>query len=330
MACFKIFSFVISVFVCSSLWSQGCPSSQADLEDGGTFSGECDLTSYGAITITGTVTWTSGNPTTNGNLVISGTFTVDPAATITVGGSSTFRTTNGGTSVINGRVDASWNVGVAPSGNLSGNGYITYVNSTNLNGTVNANFLSCSGGGCGDITLPVELLSYTSDLENGAVILEWSTASEINNYGFHIERSYDGKNFYQVDFVDGHGTTTEVNTYSYNEPMPALSVYYRLIQEDHDGTAELLGVRYISTSAEMPAGIFPNPSNGSIKLVGDQLKEQSIRIVDLGGKLILSTTSTLDEAEEVINNRLPSLERGMYIISFEDGENRSTQRLILE
>ncbi|MCW8823012.1 MAG: M28 family peptidase, partial [Ignavibacteriaceae bacterium] len=88
--------------------------------------------------------------------------------------------------------------------------------------------------------VPVELLAFTASVNNSAVQLLWSTATELNNKGFEIERSVDDDdNFVTVGFVDGKGNSTEINYYSYSD-QPDLNgfrqLYYRLKQVDFDGT----------------------------------------------------------------------------------------------
>ena len=66
-----------------------------------------------------------------------------------------------------------------------------------------------------DGIVPVELTSFIATANGKEVILSWATATELNNLGFEIQRSSDAREFYSVGFVDGHGTTTEPQNYSY-------------------------------------------------------------------------------------------------------------------
>lgn len=85
--------------------------------------------------------------------------------------------------------------------------------------------------------IPVELTSFTADIINNQVILNWNTATELNNYGFEIERSLDNNNFEKIGFVPGFGTTTEQKSYTFRvTEVPAATQYYRLKQIDYDGT----------------------------------------------------------------------------------------------
>ncbi len=75
--------------------------------------------------------------------------------------------------------------------------------------------------------IPVELTSFTANVVDGKIKLEWQTASELNNAGFEIEKSVfspqsatggsvgNKKNWEEIGFVNGKGTTTEISNYSF-------------------------------------------------------------------------------------------------------------------
>ncbi len=86
---------------------------------------------------------------------------------------------------------------------------------------------------------PVELSSFTGQVENSCVYLFWTTASEINNLGFAIERAIQIGQWQEIGFVEGNGTTNEPQTYEYKDSLInvfAEKLYYRLKQIDFDGT----------------------------------------------------------------------------------------------
>jgi hypothetical protein len=77
--------------------------------------------------------------------------------------------------------------------------------------------------------LPVELLSFTGNCNAGDVILKWSTASEINNDHFKIQRSPDGSTYEEIAIVRGMGNSTTVNEYTFSDARPLNDIsYYRL------------------------------------------------------------------------------------------------------
>ncbi len=122
--------------------------------------------------------------------------------------------------------------------------------------------------------VPVELLSFSSSVVDNNVILNWVTATETNNSGFQIERR-ETKNeksaeWKSIEFVNGNGTTTEPQTYSYkDENLSAGKYQYRLKQIDFDGTFEYSNT--IEVEINPPAKFsleqnYPNPFNPSTKI----------------------------------------------------------------
>jgi hypothetical protein len=88
---------------------------------------------------------------------------------------------------------------------------------------------------------PVELTSFTGQVENNSIYLVWTTATEVNNMGFEIERAIQIGQWQEIGFVEGNGTTNEPQTYEYKDSLInvfAEKLYYRLKQIDFDGTFE--------------------------------------------------------------------------------------------
>ncbi len=93
------------------------------------------------------------------------------------------------------------------------------------------------------VPLPVELTSFSAEYANNSVQLNWETATEVNNFGFDIERQYqvsssEYQEWERIGLVYGHGTTNSPKYYSYiDEDLPnADKLFYRLKQIDNDGT----------------------------------------------------------------------------------------------
>jgi hypothetical protein len=93
-----------------------------------------------------------------------------------------------------------------------------------------------------DAVVPVELTTFTTESLSGEVIIKWQTSTETNNRGFEVQKSQKSKvksqtDWLTVSFVEGNGTTTEVNEYIYRDKIEKPgSYYYRLKQIDFDGT----------------------------------------------------------------------------------------------
>jgi hypothetical protein len=96
--------------------------------------------------------------------------------------------------------------------------------------------------------LPVELTAFTAAARPTSVQLRWTTAQEKNNAYFAVERSADGQRFGEVARLTGQGTSTTARSYDWTDAsLPAAgTLYYRLRQVDHDGTATYSAVRTVS------------------------------------------------------------------------------------
>ena len=116
--------------------------------------------------------------------------------------------------------------------------------------------------------LPVELVSFNAKVVGAQVQLSWSTATETNNAGFEIQRSIDNKEFVTIGYVEGKGTITERQTYSYVDNVSGRNFYYRLKQVDFNGSFKYSNIIEVKT---VPAkfGLFqnyPNPFNPTTKI----------------------------------------------------------------
>jgi hypothetical protein len=116
--------------------------------------------------------------------------------------------------------------------------------------------------------VPVELTSFTATANaDGNVVLNWITATEINNQMFEIERSIEGGEFFRIGYVEGHGTTTQQQEYAYTDMSVTPGTYfYRLKQIDYVGTFEYSNA--IMVDVKGPLGFelgqnYPNPFNPS-------------------------------------------------------------------
>jgi hypothetical protein len=186
--------------------------------------------------------------------------------------------------------------------------------------------------------VPVELLAFTASVNNSAVQLLWSTATELNNQGFEIERSIDDdNNFVTVGFVDGMGNSTEINYYSYSD-QPDLNgshqLYYRLKQVDFDGTfsySNVVNVNYDVPKEFVLNQNFPNPFNPSTRITYFVPKESfvSIKVYDFLGrevKTLVNNFQTTGSHEIVFDaTDLPS---GTYFYNMIAGNYSATKKMI--
>jgi hypothetical protein len=118
--------------------------------------------------------------------------------------------------------------------------------------------------------VPVELTSFTANIVGSNVELSWTTATELNNSGFEIERREDNVSFTKIAFVPGFGTTTEPKSYSYtDQSVNTGTYYYRLKQIDFDGSFTYSGVVEVDVSLPSKFALeqnYPNPFNPSTSI----------------------------------------------------------------
>jgi photosystem II stability/assembly factor-like uncharacterized protein len=118
--------------------------------------------------------------------------------------------------------------------------------------------------------VPVEFTSFTVKSAGEEVVLSWSTATETNNKGFEIERSSDDIEFETAGFVNGAGTISEPQNYSYKVKNNASGkTYFRIKQIDYDGTFTY--TQSLEVDGYIPAEYnvyqnYPNPFNPSTKI----------------------------------------------------------------
>ncbi len=87
------------------------------------------------------------------------------------------------------------------------------------------------------LIVPVEFTLFSGVLENGGVNLKWITATELNNFGFEVERRDDFSDYQKIGFVNGNGTSTNRLTYAFiDKNLSSKRYYYRLKQLDFDGS----------------------------------------------------------------------------------------------
>ncbi|WP_462250484.1 hypothetical protein [Ekhidna sp.] len=142
----------------------------------------------------------------------------------------------------------------------------------------------------GSNTLPVELISFEARVVGGVVVLTWSTSLEINNSHFIIESSNDGSRFQFLNSVKGSGNSSKVQKYSIDDySRLSQKKYYRLIQEDFDGTREILGIIRVNSNddfARLKLQINQSTRKIGIRGLLEYEEVESIQLYSQEGKLI--------------------------------------------
>ena len=183
------------------------------------------------------------------------------------------------------------------------------------------------GGSSGP--LPIELLSFQAIPVHERVDLSWTTASEVDNAYFTVERSIDGEVWEDVLHLPGAGTSYQLRDYraSDDAPLPGLS-YYRLRQTDLDGTSTLhdrVAVRFLAATDELAA--FPNPATETVTLVHGAVGSDAVLFVfdGLGRQLVVPMTRLGDRVELVVRH----LQAGQYTDVLQDARTSRHARLVI-
>ena len=153
------------------------------------------------------------------------------------------------------------------------------------------------------LPLPIQLVSFTGMVTGGGdVQLTWVTLSEVNNYGFYVQRKRVGESEYvgvSNGFVPGHGTTNEPHIYLFTDAMPGTGAWmYRLKQVDLDGATTytepvMIDVPTGIGGARTPSSFallqnFPNPFNPSttVEFSLQQRGYATLNITNLLGEIV--------------------------------------------
>lgn len=191
----------------------------------------------------------------------------------------------------------------------------------------------------GGTPVPIELVSFTVNSNNDHVILNWTTASETNNYGFEVERRIGNADYEVLGFVPGNGTTSIWQSYSFVDKNVQSSVKYsyRLKQIDLDGTFEYSQELYIEVGFPTEfrlLGNYPNPFNPLTTISFEIPFKSKITLIvyDITGKTV--RTLLANEFKEAGRYSLPfdatDLTSGLYFYRLSAGDTWThTGRMLL-
>jgi hypothetical protein len=185
--------------------------------------------------------------------------------------------------------------------------------------------------------LPVELASFNASVDKNIVDLRWITSTELNNKGFEVERRTANSSYEKIAFIQGKGTTTQVNGYSYSDFVGQVgNYYYRLKQVNYDGTFEYsneIMVNVIALPGQYAlAQNYPNPFNPttSIEFIIPQAGLVNLSVFNLLGEKVAQLVNEVKESGNYsVAFDASNLSSGIYIYTLQVNGNILTKKMTL-
>lgn len=183
-------------------------------------------------------------------------------------------------------------------------------------------------GNCND-NLPVDLLSFTAEAEKNEVLLNWSTAAEINFSHFEVERSSDAIHFNTLATLSSNG-----NSYSYKDQHPLNgNCYYRLKEVDIDGSFQYSAIISVNYESSIQLSAFPNPSaHEGVNLIlseGESVGNTVFAMKDIVGSQIEINVQPNGEGSYLLE--YPStLPAGIYILTVAQSKGQYSKTIVVQ
>lgn len=190
----------------------------------------------------------------------------------------------------------------------------------------------------GDAPLPVELTSFTASCRGNSVKLAWKTATEVNNYGFEIERKFVNREWTKVGFVEGKGTTNAPQNYSFREDLTSTGRYaYRLKQIDRNGrfsySNEVEAIVGLAPEEYTLTQNYPNPFNPSttIRFALKTSGHASLRVFNTAGQQVKALFDEVAEADKMYSVVFDGsgLASGTYFYILQTPDKREVKKMLM-
>lgn len=224
----------------------------------------------------------------------------------------------------------------APSSSGSGPTTTYFVNRSNLDQTTLPETYYISS--VSNSALPVQLVSFTASSSGSNVSLSWKTATEVNNYGFNIERKVENGDWIKVSFVKGHGNSNSSKSYSFTDsPVGGIKFQYRLKQMDTNGKYEYSNVLDVNIAAPVNYAVqqnYPNPFNPTT-VISYQIPvagNVSLKVFDVLGRevaTLVDAYQNIGAYNQTFSADKLGLASGIYIYRLSSGSFSQIHKMIL-
>ena len=192
--------------------------------------------------------------------------------------------------------------------------------------------------------MPVELTSFTTKVNGSVVTLNWQTATEVNNYGFEVDRSQtpqagasvQSETWAKIGFVNGHGNSNSQKKYSFTDtPLGGIKFKYRLKQIDFNGAFKYSNEIEVDLNTPSQLALiqnYPNPFNPStnIEYSIPNTGKVILKIYDLLGREI---STLVNEVKQPGNYQVKfdasKLSSGIYFYKLQFGNSVINKKMLL-
>jgi hypothetical protein len=183
--------------------------------------------------------------------------------------------------------------------------------------------------------LPVKMAYFNARSVENTALLEWATASEINNSHFEVQRSNDTKDWISIGKVEGHGNSNQLVKYEFVDDQPLPENYYRLKQVDYDGKFDFSTIKFVNMKATQPSvlncKVYPNPTNGIFTLEVKSKSKSEIVLVEvsnLQGQIVKEMSFEPDGSNYLSSLiDISSLDNGIYMVKVLSGASSQTIKI---
>jgi len=288
----------------------------------------------------------------NSNLTINGNTTFMNGSVVTVEGGSSLvingnlvNNNNSDEITVNGTLSVNGNFTGGTGSAISGTGSMSTTGTAITDGTARVfGFDSdCAVGPCftnSSSPLPVKLVSFTAEYVSNTALLKWTTAVEINNDRFELEKSQNGSDFSMLVKINGAGNSNSSKNYEFiDKDIASDTIYYRLKQIDFDGKSEFFDIKAVSIPvSESPCELIikPNPCVGKCEISFEncnleEFQNARFSLFDALGNAVytsVSKTITNGEAQFEFDNA-NYLKPAVYIIRGNAAGTNRTKKIII-
>ena len=180
------------------------------------------------------------------------------------------------------------------------------------------------------------MTSFAVKSSNKSHNLSWTTATEINNEGFEVQRSMDGENFQRAGWVNGEGNSNREVSYEFADTDIKANVqyYYRLKQMDFDGRSEyseIISAQYNDRNALTIGDFTPNPAQFEVALqISSGVEDQAqVVLFDQLGNEILNQRYTLSVGDNALNIDINNIPSATYYAKVTIGNEINYKKLVV-